>query len=120
MIGDRLTTAVVSPSRRERVRRRRPKRCYPAAAEYQLDHPDVTLIHAEIWPRGMHPFGHAWCELPEGIVFDGADGRFYPLAEYRQHVRPVSEVKYSAAEALADLLASPHWGPWKGGRAPRP
>ena len=70
MIGDGLQTVQVSATRAAGIGRRKPKRCFAEAAKFQERHDHVTLVHALIQTPDMHPFLHAWCELPEGVVFD--------------------------------------------------
>jgi hypothetical protein len=46
------------------------------------------------------------------VIFDGADSRFYDLAEYRAHVAPIRETRYGLAEAAERILETGVWGPW--------
>ena len=63
-------------------------------------------------------WGHAWVELPAGLVFDGVRQQFYDGAGYRRALGAVAEAAYGPAAAAAWLRATGHWGPWH--RSPAP
>lgn len=112
MIGEGVTRVPVPKERRRGSGRRPyPKQCYARAGMYQLEHPDVTLVHG-IVDKGLGPFVHAWCELPEGLVFDGADNAFYDLTEYRRRLRVASERRYSARDAAERAYRTGIWSAW--------
>ena len=98
-------------SRRGIGRSPKPKQCYARAGQYQLEHPDVTLVHGII-DTGLGYFVHAWCELPEGIVFDGADNAFYRTGEYRAHVSVALELRYTTKQAAERVVESGAWANW--------
>jgi hypothetical protein len=93
-------------------RRQYPKECYWRAGNFALSQPDVTLVHALVGNRVI-PMIHAWCELPEGLVYDGVDNEFYRTDEYRNLVGVVAEARYSVQEAAGRFVENKHWGPWE-------
>lgn len=94
-------------------RKPHPKACFERASLYQLEHPDVTLVHGVVTAGDIVlVFAHAWCELPEGVVFDGVDNAFYPTPAYREHLRVGREHRYTSKQAAERLLATGWYGGW--------
>src|SRR5215204_1723272 len=89
-------------------RRTWPGHCYERAGRYQLEQRDVTLVHALI-RIGIF---HAWCELPEGLVYDGVDNAFYDATQYRAHVGVHAEKRYTVKEAAHRMIAANMWDCW--------
>lgn len=113
-ISGYLQPVDVSPDRRDRRYRHRAKRCYELAGRYQTNHPDVILVHAPQhgWNNVM-PIHHAWCELPEGLVYEPYDGKFYGLAAYRAARQPADdEQRYTRTQAAQLIGSTGTWGPW--------
>lgn len=83
----------------------------PAVVQYPNDY---RLVHGRL--AGLRQdvaFNHAWVEEGE-MVHDVSNGghvvataRGYYAAQQVQAVR-----KYTPAEALREMVASGHWGPW--------
>ena len=76
-----------------------PKQCFARAGMYQGAQPDVILVHALI----LGGIIHAWCELPEGVLFDGSRNLFYDTMEYRNNVDVIKEVRYTSLETAQKL-----------------
>jgi hypothetical protein len=101
--------------------------CYRRAAAYVLAHAPggdpgppprgLTLVHGRC-RVGPVAWGHAWVELPAGLVFDGVRQQFYDGAGYRRALGAVAEAAYGPAAAAARAAATGHWGPWH--RRPAP
>ena len=76
----------------------------------------LILVHGRCH-AGPVAWGHAWVELPAGLVFDGVRQQFYDGAGYRHALGAVAEAAYGPAAAAAWLRATGHWGPWHRGPA---
>jgi hypothetical protein len=73
-----------------------PHECYYRAHRYAI-HParfeeGVLLVHGE---TGLCFGGHAWVELPDGLVFDGVFQQFYPLAVWDREAIPNRWYKFT-------------------------
>lgn len=72
----------------------------------------ARLVHGSVAPLGERRPA-AWVELPEGLAWDGATRRFYPLAAWQDTVAPEVDHRYTRAEAARLLHRSGHGGPWE-------
>jgi hypothetical protein len=84
-----------------------PSNAMRLAGRYQLIHTDVTVVHARV----REGYIQAWCELPEGVVFDGVDNAFYTTSEYRAHLGVIDEERYTAREAAELACRLGAWAP---------
>lgn len=93
-------------------RRRFPKLCYQRAHAYVLDHASelgIVVVHGLVHGH----VAHAWVELPrEGLVFDGARGRFYERASYLSRLGARRIVVLPPRDAAEALLRWGIYGPW--------
>ncbi len=90
-----------------------PQECYYRAHRYAT-HPGrmeegVFLVHGE---TGLLFGGHAWVELPDGLVFDGVFQQFYPLDVWDQEAIPHRWYKFTplAAGIITARLRKTHPG----------
>jgi hypothetical protein len=116
-ISDYLQPVEVAPARKPGSQRYKDRtaRCYELAIKYQYRHPDAVVVHASVQHPGtsMKPgTDHAWCELPEGVVYDPADGQFYDTAAYRTQQQLEHEGRYTQLQAARLVLHTNSWGPW--------
>ena len=104
-------------------------RCFDDALDYielrlrEGAHPDsLILVHGIcLAPEGPHkdkPFAHAWVEHEGRVVQSGLlDGEriFYsvPSEDFAEMLRPQEFTRYTLRQALAQNLASGHYGPWE-------
>jgi hypothetical protein len=98
--------------------------CYRRAADYVLarflrDGPcppleGLTLVHGTC-RAGLLLWGHAWVELPGGLVFDGVRQQFYEPAGYRRVLQTTAEATYRPEAVVAQLRATGRYGPWHRG-----
>lgn len=93
-----------------------PKLCYKKAYSYILSlkgkaSENVKLVHGH-YNHFPESFGHAWVELPGGIVFDGVLKRFYSRADYYKMKNLYKDAEYSKKEAHILALSQRHYGPW--------
>jgi len=98
---------------KRRTRHTFPNRCYERAFIYVLDRTETEarLVHGR-W-QGGH--GHAWVEIPGGIVFDGVLNRFYQAEAYDHIMLLEPEAKYTPMEAARAVIQHGHSGPWHTG-----
>ena len=95
--------------------------CYRRAADYLLAHaprdgecPPVeglALVHG-VCRAGPRQWGHAWVELPGGLVFDGVRQQFYGRGGYRRVTQATAEATYTLDDMVKRLRAAGHYGPW--------
>jgi hypothetical protein len=90
-----------------------PQECYYRAHRYAT-HParmeeGVFLVHGE---TGLLFGGHAWVELPNGLVFDGVFQQFYPLDVWDREAIPNRWYKFTpmAAGLITARLRKTHPG----------
>ena len=90
-----------------------PQECYYRAHRYAT-HParmekGVVLVHGE---TGLAFGGHAWVELPDGLVFDGVFQQFYPLDVWDREAVPNRWYKFTplAAGIITARLRKTHPG----------
>jgi hypothetical protein len=98
--------------------------CYRRAADYVLARvlrggpcPSVeglTLVHGTC-RAGLLQWGHAWVELPGGLVFDGVRQQFYEPAGYHRILQTTAEATYRPEAVMAQLRATQRYGPWHRG-----
>ena len=72
----------------------------------------VRLVHGHADCIGGNNTGHAWVELPGGVVYDGSFDRFYEAEAYCRIMMATAEVTYTAAEASKASSLYEHFGPW--------
>ena len=87
-----------------------PKQCYVRAYRYAANHfeTQALLVHG-LYHDGK---GHAWVEIPGGVVYDGVLNRFYQAEPYHLVKMTVPEAKYTPKEASEKGDAAWHFGPW--------
>src|SRR5262245_58848679 len=77
----------------------------------------LLLVHGEVvnaasTPGREFPIGHAWVELPGGVVFDGTVQRFYDGAMYAERLRASAHRKYLPRDAARLGVKFHNYGPW--------
>lgn len=95
-----------------------PQECYQRTVEYMDRHREqagVTLIHGTIASAGGIRVGHAWVELPEGIVFESVCQRFYHQEDYYTVRGAQAVAQYTWPEMDAFLKETDQYGPWHPG-----
>ena len=93
--------------------RRVTNHCYREAYVYTMDHaeiPGILLVHGKYTKV---PRGHAWVELPGGIIFDGVKRKFYRWSEYRRRFQAEARVKYTPRQAATFYIKKESSGPWE-------
>jgi hypothetical protein len=94
------------------ARARKPdKRCYELTSA-AMSYPDarrLTLIHGAKIIYDLLPIPHAWLFDPtDDMVFDTAEQRWIPLADYPG----IERVRYTQLEAATLASETGHCGPW--------
>ncbi len=98
-------------------------KCYEQAAKLLLDglYDDLILCHGYLkYPgKGEHygkKCGHAWCELNEFVFEFKPNGEevLIPKQDYYElgQIRPADVKRYTAEEAMANIVSTGHWGEW--------
>jgi hypothetical protein len=104
-------------NRRFRRRKTFPKRCYERAWQFVIDHadvPGVVLVHGRVTVTvPVHvTFGHAWVELPDGLIFDGVKQACYDRTTYLAELSAEVEQTYTPFEAAKLVTKTQCYGPW--------
>lgn len=81
--------------------------CYDKSLNYCVDKHyqgiETTLVHG-VCKAPIGSYGHAWVEIEDKIVFDGAMQRFYDKEGYYKLHGARKEAEYTPEEAWANLL----------------
>jgi hypothetical protein len=117
-IGELSRFEVEVPEAYRTGRRRRVyhRQCYAKAYDYAVSKYElegVKLVHGLYDPMGRQMnIPHAWVELPEDIVFDGVQQRFYQKRGYYEVYRAEKIVEYTPEEAAKTMLEFNYIGDW--------
>jgi hypothetical protein len=100
--------------------------CYGRAFDWMLKHDQrarrhhepsriagARLVHGRVVSPGeTGRMGHAWVELPGGVVFDGVTQGFYSRESYYRLADAQPLVKFSFTQARRLRKQLGHFGPW--------
>jgi hypothetical protein len=89
--------------------------CFRRAWEYAMFHEAIgaMLVHGRLFASRVDGgCGHAWVELPGGVIFDGVTQRFYDGERYRRSRDARVTRTYSPRAALPLGLRNRNYGPW--------
>jgi len=81
-------------------------RCYELAGRGVNEHREWTLVHGKAFD-----VQHAWLER-DGWAYDAVRDLLMGCEQYKDYAKATAERRYSAQEALEQMLATNHWGPW--------
>lgn len=98
-------------------KRLNPKNCYEKAFRYVADKRDlneIKLVHGLYKPETIkNHCGHAWVEIPDGIIFDGVMQRFYRKEGYYKYYQAIKQNEYNRSEMYKEgFKCGGHYGPW--------
>ena len=106
--------------------------CYDSAARYMMDHAiadrydpigtpkapqNIRLVHGTVSNPGYENVphklvAHAWVDLGDGKIFDGALQKFYEKDSYYKYFNAKEEQSYTHDEMIKAMSKDMHYGPW--------
>lgn len=100
-----------------KARRLYPKWCYERAFNYvesKKHIENVKLVHGLYKPYSIESHsGHAWTELPRGIIFDGVLQGFYKKEDYYNYYQIIKLNEYTAKDLWSiGRKSGGNFGPW--------
>lgn len=99
----------------QRIRKRQ-GRCYELAGRVMLNEDGseaFALVHGTANSGfAEQRIGHAWIELPDGVIYEPIFNEYMTGAEFNSRAKPSECQRYTRMQTAKLLVHAGHWGPW--------